>query len=222
MKLTDLIPNIGEVIPYEYGTIRCREYEQLLSSLLAEVKSSQNPHFVQVGGIPGAGKSTFCRTHCKTDELFISFDGIMESLPQYRTDIYTLGKAESFTKWEIPARVIGYELLRRAVEKKCNICLEHSGVNIPHVQLMNNIRKYGYHTEMSFILCNVEKAHTRAIQREAVTNRHTPYELIEKRASLVKKFLPEYIKITDKLSIYDTSSDKDVLLKNYTKGYRVS
>ncbi len=222
MKLTDLIPNIGEVIPYEYEAIRCDEYERLLSDILAKAKSSLHPSFIQVGGIPGAGKSTFCREHCKTDELFISFDGIMENLPQYQTDIYTLGRAGSFAKWEIPARIVGYELLRRAIEKKCNIRMEHSGVNIPHVQLMNNIRKYGYNTEMSFILCNVEKAHARAIQRETVTNRHTPYTLIEKRASLVKKFLPEYIKITDKLSIYDTSSGKNILLKNYAKGYRVS
>lgn len=86
------------------------------------------PALFRVGGIPGAGKSTFCAGRRWTDRLFVSFDAIMENIPAYQTDIYRLGRAGSFKKWEIPARIVGYELLRRAVEARADIYFEHSGV----------------------------------------------------------------------------------------------
>ena len=113
MQLSDLLPAVGELIPYDYETIRTPEYETLLAGLLAGAVSQTAPHFVQIGGIPGAGKTTFCKNSHWDERLFISFDKIMESLPAYRQDIYRLGAVRAFNRWEMPARIIGYEALRR-------------------------------------------------------------------------------------------------------------
>lgn len=166
MQLSDLLPAVGELIPYDYETIRTPEYETLLAGLLAGAVSQTAPHFVQIGGIPGAGKTTFCKNSHWDERLFISFDKIMESLPAYRQDIYRLGAVRAFNRWEMPARIIGYEALRRAVEKKADIWLEHSGVNNPHIELIKNLKKKGYTTEMYFILCNLDIACRRAELRE--------------------------------------------------------
>ena len=104
MQLKALMPDIYTLIPSDYASIRCREYERLLSLYMSRAVPSAHPRFVQVGGIPGAGKSTFCAGRRWTDRLFVSFDAIMENIPAYQTDIYRLGRAGSFKKWEIPAR----------------------------------------------------------------------------------------------------------------------
>lgn len=50
MQLSDLLPAVGELIPYDYETIRTPEYETLLAGLLAGAVSQTAPHFVQIGG----------------------------------------------------------------------------------------------------------------------------------------------------------------------------
>ena len=72
MQLSDLLPAVGELIPYDYETIRTPEYETLLAGLLAGAVSQTAPHFVQIGGIPGAGKTTFCKNSHWDERLFIS------------------------------------------------------------------------------------------------------------------------------------------------------
>ena len=221
MQLSDLLPAVGELIPYDYETIRTPEYETLLAGLLAGAVSQTAPHFVQIGGIPGAGKTTFCKNSHWDERLFISFDKIMESLPAYRQDIYRLGAVRAFNRWEMPARIIGYEALRRAVEKKADIWLEHSGVNNPHVELIKNLKKKGYTTEMYFILCNLDIACRRAELREKITRRHTSREVIVKRNELVKTYLEQYKTLVDNLYIYDTSDNKFTLQSNYQKGLQI-
>lgn len=96
MQLKALMPDIYTLIPSDYASIRCHEYERLLSLYMSRAVPSAHPRFVQVGGIPGAGKSTFCAGRRWTDRLFVSFDAIMENIPAYQTDIYRLGRAGSF------------------------------------------------------------------------------------------------------------------------------
>ena len=72
MQLKTLMPDIYTLIPSDYASIRCREYERLLSLYMSRAVPSAHPRFVQVGGIPGAGKSTFCAGRRWNDRLFIS------------------------------------------------------------------------------------------------------------------------------------------------------
>ena len=221
MQLSELLTAVGELIPYEYAAIRKPEYDRLIANILSSATPQRTPRFVQIGGIPGAGKTTFCKNARWDEQLFISFDKIMEALPGYQVDIYRLGTVEAFNRWEMPARIIGYEVLRRAVEKKANIYLEHSGVNMPHTILMQNLKKKGYATEMYFILCNLDIACHRAELREKITNRHTSKEMIVKRNELVKTYLNQYKTLVDNLYIYDTSNNKFTLQSNYRRGIQV-
>ena len=205
MDLQVLMPHISTMIPYAYEKIKNAEYEKIISEILASAPRVRQPYFVQVGGIPGAGKSTFCRQHKDKSAIYISFDKIMESLQGYQKDLQTLGSVEAFKRWELPARVIGYEVLSRAIEKKINIRLEHSGVNEAHIELFKNLKKLGFKTEVDFILCQEDIAYQRTLEREQRTQRHTPKSLIEERSAKVKEYLPKYKSIADTLNVYDSS-----------------
>ena len=214
MQLKNLMPDIYTLIPEEYSSLRCREYDRMIDLYMARAVPSEHPRFIQIGGIPGAGKSTFCADRHWNSRLFISFDAIMENIPAYHTDIYRLGRAGSFKKWEIPARIIGYELLRRAVEIRADIYMEHSGVNKPHVQLIENLKKYGYQTEIHFLLCSLAVAKARAEARERMTGRHTPPALIAERYNLVDTYLQTYAAKVDSLYVYNTTDNKFSLSRN--------
>ena len=154
-------------------------------------------------GIPGAGKSTFYSNNNWESHVFIGFDTIMEKIPAYQEDTLKLGSINSFSKWELPARIIGYELLRLAIEAKYNIFFDHSALNNAHLGLLRNLRQQGWFIEMHYINCDVETALNRAEQREKETLRHTPRRLIEERYNLLQSLRPEYEKTADAFYVYD-------------------
>lgn len=207
LKLTDLMPSVTKLIPYDYAEVKNSTFEQILDTALSSVPTQPHPEFVQVSGVPGAGKSTFCRRYAQANKVMISFDAIMEQLPEYQRDIYRYGSKTAFQNWELPSRVAGYELLRRAVSRKQNICLEHSGVNDAHLELVQSLKNYGFSTEVAFILCPLNVALTRAQQREAQTHRHTPESLIRERFAAVQSYLPRYQQIADKTVVYNSDNN---------------
>ena len=211
MDIADLMPSIKKLIAYDYKDIKSPLYENIITEILVGVHPTPKPQLIQVGGIPGAGKSTFCRQMQFPGAIYLSFDEVMESIPDYRRDIYVLGGAEAFMKWEMPARVVGYEVLRRAVIRKLNIFFEHSGVNDAHIELFKNVKLLGYKTEVDYILCNTQVAYKRTLIREKATRRHTPKELIEQRAALIDKYIGQYKKIADKTFIYDSTTSELIL-----------
>ena len=101
-------------------------------------------------GSSGAGKSTFCQRKYSLLTL-VQFDTIMGKLPSYQADCMRLGLIQAFSKWEMPARVIGYEVIRRLIEKKASFVLEHSGMNPAHIKLIEVLKKQAYHTQMQFL-----------------------------------------------------------------------
>ncbi len=120
------------------------------------------------------------------------FDPIMEKVPEYHQDREKLGKMEAFKKWELPARISGYELLRRAIEQKKNIYFDHGGQPICHRELLGNVKKMGYETTMFYIDCEPQTAIERVSNRE----RPFPAERMPERVALVeeqKKIMPQIV-----------------------------
>lgn len=211
--LKTLMPSINLLINTDYKAIKSKETEAIIAESLQGLKSVANPELRQISGIPGAGKSTYCATHLPPNFLFLSFDKIMTSLPSYQKELAQFGQVEAFEKYEMPARIIGYELLRRAMNMKLNIMFEHSGTNPAHLELFKNIHKKGYRTAVDFIVCNTSLAIQRAEERAKKINRYVPTTHILERAKGFKQYVSAYQKLASSIAFYDGANNFHPLKK---------
>ena len=198
-----LMPSIKDLISGDYAVVKSEESERLIAQSLKGLQPSQTPELIQVSGIPGAGKSTYCATHQKKNFLFLSFDAIMMSLSGYQAELKRNGIRAAFQKYEMTARIIGYELLIRAINKHLNIMFEHSGTNPAHLELFRNIAGKGYKTSVDFIVCDVNTAIKRAEERAKKINRYVPETLIRERADKFQEYIKAYKKTTAHITMLD-------------------
>ena len=211
--LKTLMPSINQLITSDYKAIKSKETEAIIADNLRGLQPVAQPELRQISGIPGAGKSTFCATHQLKNFLFLSFDKIMISLPSYQKDLAKFGNVVAFQNHEMTARIIGYELLRRAMNMKLNIMFEHSGTNPAHLELFKNIHKKGYHTAVDFIVCDTALAIKRAEERAKKINRYVPKSLILERAAGIKKYATAYQKLANAVTFYDGANNFHLLKK---------
>ncbi len=205
MLLKEIIDHPDEIIPCQYEAIKNSSFEAIINKYLQAAPSELNPQIIHMAGIPGAGKTTFYHSQKWAPHIFIAFDDIMEDIDEYQEDLKQYGTVYAFNKWEIPARVIGYELLCRAVSEKKNIFFDNGGSASAHIELMQNIKKYGYTTIMYYIHCPLETAIKRAQKREKEINRHIPVKTIEDRYYKTLENIKIYQNIVDKFYQIDTS-----------------
>lgn len=205
-SIHSIISGINEVIPYTYND-KQYTYQQyfnpIIEQMLDKAPSSDHPKLIHMMGIPGSGKSTFYQNHKDwfNDFVLIGFDLVMESVPQYQEDRKTLGKMEAFKKWELPARIAGYELLRRAINERKNIFFDHGGTPICHRELLGNIRKMGYETTMYYINCEPQTAINRIANRERpfpAERMHGRIAAIRKQKQVMPSIVDNFIKINSK------------------------
>lgn len=211
--LKTLMPSINSLISADYKAIKSKESEAIIAENLRGLTPVIKPELRQVSGIPGAGKSTFCATHCPKNFLFLSFDKIMVSMSSYKEDLAKYGNAIAFKNHEMTARIIGYELLRRAMNLKLNILFEHSGTNQAHLELFKNIHKKGYRTAVDFIVCDTNLAIKRAEERAKKINRYVPEQLILERAAGFKQYTQAYQQLTKSVTFYDGANNFSLLKK---------
>lgn len=170
-------------------------YEEIINEHLKKGIPQEIPFLINVSGIPGAGKSTLCRKLLDMDTnssaIYIGFDAIMEdkSLPYIKEAINN--SEEAFKRWELSARIVGYELLRRAKENKYLIILDHSSASSQHVDLFNLFLSDGYKVHFYFVAISEDEAKKRVKNRK----RHVPLNYIEERSRILQSLLPEYKRI---------------------------
>ena len=201
--LKTLMPSLPELITADYKAVKSKESEQIIASMLKGLTPVSKPELRQISGIPGSGKSTYCLKYLIPNYLFLSFDKIMTSLSGYQKLLKEQGAEAAYKQYEMPARIIGYELLRRAVKNHINIMFEHSGTNKAHLELFKNLPKKGYKTAVDFIMCDTSLAIRRAQERAAKIHRYIPETVIKERAAKFNTYITEYKKITPQIEYFD-------------------
>ena len=205
--LKTLMPSLSQLITTDYKSVKTTESEKIIADMLAGLKSVENPKLQQISGIPGAGKSTYCQTHLPKNFLFLSFDKIMVALSGYQKVLAEEGAVAAYQNYEMPARIIGYEVLRRAIRKHYNILFEHSGTNNAHIEMFKNLPKKGYKTAIDFIICDTKTAIRRTKERAKKINRYVSEEVIKERAAGFSKYASIYQKITPEIKYLDGTNN---------------
>ena len=195
--LRDIIFDITNIEYKDIGIIF--EQYDIKNQILKELERVRILLLINVSGIPGAGKTTYCKKIL--DQIpylnYVSFDAIMESILYYQVDMKN-DPQYAFTKWEIPARILGYEILIELISKGLPILFEHSSANFQHVELFKYIKeKLGYKIEMHFVPIALKDALIRVKKRERLTKRYTPEELVVDRKLFLQQNLSYYKNIVD-------------------------
>ncbi len=165
-----------------------REIRAVLRQTLQGIDPVEHPYLINVCGLPASGKSHLCHAlkSAHPELLYISFDAIMESLPAYLAD-HLKNRQKSFDRWEIPARFVGYQLLKQAVKHNLPVLFEHSNANPHHIELYQKIRQAGYTVDIRYIDAAPELVVPRLAQRE----RYFSPKRTQERAVILKGLLPE-------------------------------
>ena len=169
-------------------------FEKIINESLSAFTPVEKPFLLNISGIPGSGKSTWCRRimALSTNLLYITFDGIIKDsrLPYQLAEKDNSQRA--FKEWELSARIVGYELLRRAVEQKKNILFEHSSSIPEHVLLFKWLLNHGYDVHFRYVPISIYEAKERIVIRAGKEGRIVPDRYVEERNESLKKLLPEY------------------------------
>lgn len=165
---------------------------------LSGVSPVEHPYLINVCGLPASGKTHLCRA-LKAEHgnmLYISFDALMENLPSYLNEHLKNSKT-SFERWELPARFVGYQLLKQAVKHKLPVLFEHSNATPYHIELYEKIKQAGYTVEIRYIEAGPELVLPRLEKRE----RYFSPERTRERAVVLNRLLPVYKKTATSFSV---------------------
>lgn len=169
----------------------------ILTRHLAGVFPVASPVLINISGLPASGKSVLA-TAFKAENphfLYLSFDAIMEQLPPYQAEVKT-DKQRAFERWELPARFIGYHVLKKAVKARLPIVFEHSNASPLHLELYEEIKKLGYTVEIRFISAEPPLVLPRLARRD----RYFSPQNVMKRWETLQTLLPELQKTSDKFT----------------------
>lgn len=172
------------------------EATNLIDSYLNRTNKSEEPRLIHLCGIPGSGKSFYAQNYIESQPRFalVQFDTIMENLSGYQSELKNTGSCTAFTRWELPARSVGYHLLQALLENERNVLFDHSAAFRNHVDLITKAKNWGYTVEMHYISCSLKTAKKRIREREITTQRHTPEHLLQERYDLLEALIPFYKK----------------------------
>ena len=128
---------LGSIFPPDVDLLSIkREIRAAVRHALNGVTAVASPYLINVCGLPASGKTYLCRAFkaANAGMLYISFDAIMEDLPSYLSE-HLKDRKKSFERWELPARFVGYQLLKQAVKHRLPILFEHSNATAHHIEI---------------------------------------------------------------------------------------
>ena len=185
--------------------------EQIRRELLPRSWPSQDhPCVYAMVGIPAAGKSTFvqlarARHLFPADAYTLNPDLVMERTPSWRRALARDGAESAFSEYELPARNLAYQLLDEAVARRLSIVKDMGNVRAENLDMLDRLRKAGYHLQLYYIHCDVSESIRRSHERELATGRHTPVAMIRERADSLDRLLPGLRDIAHEFSAFDNS-----------------
>ncbi|MDW7694418.1 zeta toxin family protein [Flammeovirgaceae bacterium SG7u.111] len=201
--------NIVTTLPNEVDEKEVIEEFQLLKdNMLNSVVPQQDKLLIHMAGLPGSGKSTYCenvllKKLVREEILYLGFDDVMEKISFYQEE-KKKDIVNAFKRWEIPARILGYEILVKAFEKNLSVLFDNGASNARHLEIIELFQENNYRIKMYYLGGTPQQLIPRVAQREAEGKRHLPLEEMESRYNSLQKVLEKYKIVVD--DFYDVTN----------------
>lgn len=175
------------------------ELIQLKENILKLVVPQKEKLFIHMAGLPGSGKTTYCREvllkkFAQEEILYLGFDAVMEKISFYKEEKQK-DIVGAFKRWEIPARILGYEILVQAFNKGLSVLFDNGASNPRHLEIIELFKEEAYHVKMYYLGGTPQQLIPRVSQREAEGKRHMPLEEMESRYNSLQKGIENYKKV---------------------------
>lgn len=184
------------------------EFKKIKNKIIKSAVPQENKTIIHMAGIPGSGKSTYCQTVLlkkfkKQDILYLGFDAVMEEISHYKIE-KEKDAISAFKNWEIPSRILGYEILCEAFDKNLSILFDNGATFHKHIQILECFKKENYKLVMYYLGGTPNQLVGRIKNREKVTKRHFPEN----------EMIPRYNALLKNLEVYYTLVDEFHEVKN--------
>lgn len=165
---------------------------EILARALAEAEAypgRDTPYWIQVMGIPGAGKTLFVealakRLSYRAPYALAANDVFLVQLPAYQA---MADKALAFETHDGTARAIAFSVFKELTKRRADVIYEHSTVYPAVRDLVKYVKHEGYALFLVRITVPLAVAKKRARAREREIGRHVPEYVIEERVPLVEE-----------------------------------
>lgn len=177
---------------------------------------ADNPIFLHMLGIPGAGKTTFLEILLEEWRgvdvpHLLGFDQVMQAMPQYQL---MDDKIAAFVEFELSARELGYKRLDALIEQKQSILFDNGGSAASHIDILRRATDKGYRIILVSIKTDIAAAEVRVSKRAMTEGRHTPMLYLSERAEKLAHLDQDYRALTPHFYEIDNSDqDSDAFRK---------
>lgn len=190
------------------------EFESIIEHKLQGVPRNSKPRLLIVSGIPGSGKTTLINTlgYKTPNSVYIGFDEIMQSFSYYQQLIKQRNTEENeaslywekiaFKKCEWVGKVVSYELLKRCIDTRRSVLLEHSSSPIAHVDLYRKIKSLNYQVDFVYKKIDIATALTR-INNNRDNGRYTPIRYVAERYKQLESLIDDYKQICNSFRVIE-------------------
>lgn len=177
----------------------------------ANKKTQALPKILAIGGGPGSGKSLFCenlkmKKQLPKDAVLHDPDLVMKSIPQYRAEA-NKDPVKAFKNWELPALQLANEILLNALIARYNIIYQRTFALPESLKFIHFAKAVGYQVHTHMLICEHDIVLARAKEREKITKRHIPSEILLQRHEVIAKLLPDIENASDSYFCYENNED---------------
>lgn len=172
------------------------DLQDILERALADAASRERPYLIHMLGPPGAGKSTMAallapalERALKRRPAIVSFDAIMEEIPDYRT---MADPIEAFQRFEVAAREAGYALIRALLTRRADLLIDHGGSAPEHPAILAFAIAEGYSVYVVEVTADPTQLRRRIALRQSREGRHTPPAYLDDRERAIGQLRPAY------------------------------
>lgn len=181
----------------------------IYNTYFAGLKPNKNPKIIMLGGVPGAGKTTYRENHLRiglaNNYYVVDIDEILVLLPGYR-EAKKSDPETAFKTWLPTARQIANAMMDFAAQNRLNVVYDRVCGTEESYFSLKNAHGQGYSITLYGFYAEEEKVLQRVKNRALNGGQSISQEIVIDHLHRFSTLWPHYLKLADKAFLLDNNA----------------